>query len=109
MWRVVVDRITLVPALEIFLLPESAPDQVVNRDRHQRVQRHRIQAAQETFDGAFGEVCPHRDSITNGRCLPRPSTHAYASSASGHRPIECLDAHACFRTVLPAPATFAPA
>ena len=48
--RVAVDRVAFVPALEILALAEAAPDQVVDGDRHQHVQRGRIQAAQQTFE-----------------------------------------------------------
>ena len=52
-------RVALAPAMEVRALAEAAPDQVVQGDRDEHVQRGRIEAAQD----AFGEVGPHRDRI----------------------------------------------
>ena len=62
---VAIHRVALRPALEICRLAEAAPDQVVDRDRRQQVQRDRVQAAQQALDGIF----PHRGRIAN----PAPS------------------------------------
>ena len=49
-----VAAVAFVPALEVFRIAETAPDQVVDGDRRQYVKHRRIQGAQQAFGGAVG-------------------------------------------------------